>query len=91
MKIALPPRIGWIIYECPNLIWFLIYLKEFSINLNTLPIILFITHYINRVIIYPFRYNILLIFLIRLSKLARPIPIEVILSAALYTTCNGYL
>ena len=53
-KIYLSPKIGWFIFEIPNLIWacyFLFYLG----NSITLPYILFIIHYINRDIIYPLR------------------------------------
>ncbi|CAD8116194.1 unnamed protein product [Paramecium sonneborni] len=81
MKLTLPSKLGWILYECPNLIWFIYFLSDIKFDLNSLPIILFVTHYFNRVIIYP----------LRLSPFARPIPIEVVTSAILFTTCNGYL
>lgn len=53
-KVYFSPRIGWFVFEVPNLIWaayFLFYLK----NPLTLPYALFIIHYINRDIIYPLR------------------------------------
>lgn len=90
MKLTLPPKIGWILYECPNLVWFIIYLPQIKFDIQRLPIILFVIHYFNRVVIYPLRYKILFI-IIRLSKHARPIPLEVVASAFLFTTCNGYL
>jgi hypothetical protein len=53
-KVYLSPKIGWFVFEIPNLLWacyFLFYLGDKL----TLPYVLFIIHYINRDIIYPLR------------------------------------
>lgn len=56
VKLRIPPRIGWILYECPNIIWISYYLINGSITLNShlIPILLFTIHYLNRDLIYPF-------------------------------------
>ena len=78
-KVYLSPKIGWFIFEIPNLIWvcyFLFYIGD-SI---TLPYVLFIIHYINRDIIYPLRL-----------KSTTKVPLEIMLSAFSFTFGNGYL
>lgn len=78
-KVYLSPKIGWFLFEIPNLIWaayFLLYLG----NSLTLPYLLFIIHYINRDIIYPLRL-----------KSTTKVPLEIMLSAFSFTFGNGYL
>lgn len=78
-KIYFSPRIGWFVFEVPNLVWacyFLFYLQ----NPLTVPYFLFIAHYINRDIIYPLRL-----------KSTTKVPLEILLSAFSFTFANGYL
>jgi hypothetical protein len=53
-KIEFSPKIGWFIFEVPNLIWALYFLFYLGDSL-TISYTLFIIHYINRAIIYPLR------------------------------------
>ncbi|KAL4427247.1 hypothetical protein ABPG74_022334 [Tetrahymena malaccensis] len=75
-------KMSWFFFEVPNLViagWFMI---QYSENLvNYIMILPFIIHYINRSIIYP----------MTLQNNTKPIPIEICLFAASFTTCNSYL
>jgi len=63
----------------PNLIWAAYFLLIKGDGLS-LAFALFIMHYLNRDIVYPLR-----------MKSSTSIPLEIILSAFLFTTANGYL
>lgn len=78
-SIYFSPRIGWFIFQVPNLLWagyFLFYLQ----NPITVPYLLFILHYVNRDIIYPLRL-----------KSNTKVPLQILLSAFSFTFGNGYL
>lgn len=78
-NIEIGPRLNWFLMELPNLIWafYFVFVKG---NPITIGYALFILHYINRDIVYPL-----------MMKTNTKVPIEVTLSAALFTTANGYL
>lgn len=52
-KIDFEPKIAWFLFEVPNLIWagYFLFVKNDALTFGYL---LFILHYINRDIIYPF-------------------------------------
>lgn len=77
-KIYIDPRIGWFVFEVPNLLWagyFLLRGDPLSLGF-----LLFIVHYVNRDIIYPLRL-----------KTQTKVPLEIMLSAFCFTAANGYL
>jgi len=101
---VVPPRLGWCLFEIPNLFWVIVcYYYYYYYNNNnsdediqtqtttntgsSLPLpnaillALFAGHYINRAIIYP----------LTLNPYSKPLPLEICLSAHLYTHMNGYL
>lgn len=78
-KIYFDPKFGWFFFEVPNLLW-AAYFLFFMDNKLTLPYVLFIVHYINRDIIYPWRL-----------KSNTKVPLEILLSAFSFTFANGYL
>lgn len=81
---TVPPRIGWCLFEIPNLYWSVICFFARSEPLpiaNTLLLGLFVGHYINRSIVYP----------LTLNAQSKPLPLEIVLSAQLYTNVNGYV
>lgn len=63
----------------PNLLW-AAYFLLYSHHQLTLPYVLFILHYINRDIIYPWR-----------MKSVTKVPLEILLSASTFTFANGFL
>ena len=70
-------RLGWFLFECPNLVWVAIcYQKRneensFIDSSSAILLSIFTIHYINRSIIYP----------LRISRHAKPLPIHVFLAA----------
>lgn len=78
-KFELNPRLAWFLFEVPNLIWAVYFLLVCQ-NKLTFGYSLFILHYINRDIIYPLR-----------MKTTNKVPFEIVLSAGLFTTANGYV
>lgn len=78
-NIYFSPKFGWFFFEVPNLLW-AAYFLFFLSNKLTLPYVLFILHYINRDIIYPWRL-----------KSTTKVPLEILLSAFSFTFANGYL
>ena len=78
-KIYMNPKIGWFLFEIPNLLWALYFIFYLGNSIN-LPYILFIIHYINRDIIYPLNL-----------KSNTKVPLEIMLSAFSFTFGNGYL
>jgi len=87
LKLEFNPRISWILFEIPNLIAFLIvFASDYSLKIienpmNYLLILPFLIHYVNRAIIYP----------LKTISSNKKVPIEIILSAMFFTSCNGYL
>lgn len=98
-KLVVPPRIGWCLFEIPNLFWAaLCYYQRTTQSssiisastgeavpplplANTILLGLFAGHYVNRAIVYP----------LTLNAHSKPLPLEIVLSANLYTTINGYM
>lgn len=93
-NIQINAKIAWFLFESPNLIWSLVCflqnrhtllgehkLREdnFTGRMNIFLLFMFVMHYINRAIIYPFRLN----------SSSHPVPLPVFISAMLYTTWNG--
>lgn len=78
-KIYFSPRIGWFIFEVPNLVWAAYFLLWRGDSL-TLSYSLFIIHYLNRDIVYPLRL-----------KSTTKVPLQILLSAFTFTFGNGYL
>jgi len=85
---TVPPRLAWCLFEIPNLYWsFLCYLRQQQQGSSSLPtantilLALFVGHYVNRSIVYP----------LTLNPHTKRIPLEIVLSAHLYTNVNGYL
>lgn len=78
-SIYINPKLGWFVFEVPNLIWafYFIFIQGDSLSL---AYVLFIIHYINRDIIYPLSL-----------KSATTVPLEIMLSAFSFTFANGYL
>ncbi len=89
----LDARLGWFLFESPNLIWSWYYSsiryqqqssiesRNYSLSSNTILMILFTLHYVNRDIIYPLRMN----------PDSQKVPLLVTVAAAFITTWNGYL
>jgi len=79
-------RVGWVAFESPNLIWSAVCYAHRDEAVfgptNALLLTLFVAHYVNRGIVYP---------LFATGRRRRKLPVEVVLSAAAYTACNGYL
>ena len=90
-KFIVPPRIGWCLFEIPNIFWAAVCYyqrtqqstsSQSSLPLaNTILLGLFIGHYINRAIVYP----------LTLNPHSKPLPLEICLAANLYTNINGYM
>lgn len=53
-SIYIDPKLGWFLFEVPNLLWALYFLLFKGATLS-LALSLFILHYINRDILYPLR------------------------------------
>ena len=82
---TVPPRIGWCLFEIPNLVWAAVCYRNTDKQLplaNTLLLGLFVGHYLNRSLVYPF---------VTLNPHSKPLPLEIVLSAHLYTHINGYV
>ena len=102
-KFIVPPRIGWCLFEIPNIFWAAVCYYQrtqhsalptttistetaatMSQSLplaNTILLGLFVGHYVNRAIVYP----------LTLNPHSKPLPLEICLSANLYTNINGYM
>jgi len=81
---TVPPRLGWCLFEIPNLYWALLcyYPQKDKLPLaNVLLLALFAGHYVNRAIVYP----------LTLNPHSKPLPLEIVLAAFLYTNVNGYV
>jgi hypothetical protein len=78
-KVYVSPRIGWFLFEIPNLLW-AAYFLLWKGDAPSLPYLLFIMHYLNRDILYP----------LRLQSVTK-VPLEILLSAFTFTAANGYL
>jgi len=76
-------KTGWILMELPALLTCpLIYFTiSEEINLNVVFIVLWITHYLNRTVIYPFR----------IKTKGKKIPIAIVASAFFFNMVNGIL
>lgn len=76
-------KTGWILMEFPALITCpLIYFSiAEEINLNVVFIVLWITHYLNRTVIYP----------LRIKTKGKKIPIAIVASAFFFNMVNGIL
>lgn len=55
LRLSIPPRFGWFLYELPNIVWVLYFLPSLEIGPNAIPYALFSIHYFNRDLIYPLR------------------------------------
>ena len=89
----LDARMSWFLFECPNLIWSWYYSKilyqqqsstesrKYIVSTNTVLMMLFTLHYVNRDIIYPLRMN----------PDSQKVPLLVTVAAGFITTWNGYL
>ncbi len=78
----LPARLAWVIMETPNLwVYVLVFLND-GVLCNSMPntilLCLFIGHYINRSLIFPFR-----------MKAGAPMPVQVMMLAMMFCTWNG--
>jgi protein-S-isoprenylcysteine O-methyltransferase Ste14 len=81
---TVPPRIAWCLFEVPNLYWaaFCYYLTDRNVPTpNMILLALFVGHYINRAIVYP----------LTLNAHTKPLPLEIVLAANMYTNINGYI
>jgi hypothetical protein len=78
-SIDLDPKIGWFLFEVPNLLWAAYFLFIKGNGLSS-ALFLFIVHYVNRDILYPLRL-----------KSTTKVPLEIVLSAFSFTAANGYL
>lgn len=78
-RYTLPSRWAWFLFEVPNLYWCAIGFEYHSL-LVTFFLFLFIGHYLQRAVYYPFY---------RLSRNSKPVPVLVALSAFSFTNCNG--
>ncbi len=81
---TLPSRVGWISMESPTLLVFVPVYLAGSESSSTVPLVLFgmwLSHYVHRTLIYPFR----------LDKNAKRVPVVISLLGALFNTLNAYL
>lgn len=81
----IPNKIAWILFELPNLLFTIYYVNYGQTKLsegyiNFILILPFFLHYINRTFIYPLR-----------NPSNKPFPLEIVISALIFTLCNGYL
>jgi 3-oxo-5-alpha-steroid 4-dehydrogenase 1 len=77
--IEFPPRIAWCLMELPNLFWVVYFTVGEGIPLG-LGYCLFLLHYLNRTLIYPFTL-----------KTSTKLPVEIVVSALCFTCANGYI
>lgn len=87
----LNPRLAWIFFESPNLIWsFICFTKRnpdffpssiFHLNANSILLGLFVSHYIHRNLIYPFR----------IKPKSNKMPLLVVVSGFTFCAINGYI
>lgn len=78
-------RVAWILMECPNLVFsfYFFFVRNDGAKLpltNKLLLGMFVLHYINRDLIFPFR-----------TRGGKPMPFTVMMSAFFYTSWNGYI
>jgi hypothetical protein len=88
---CIPARLAWVLFESPNLVWALVAWRhrrrdhqeeEASSSLqlaNCVLYFLFVAHYLQRAIIYPWR----------MSPHSKPMPLVIVLSGLCYCTFNG--
>jgi steroid 5-alpha reductase family enzyme len=74
-------QLGWFIMELPVLVLVTYYLfrNGFSFSSETVLLLLFIAHYVNRVFIYP----------VRLRTKGKKMPLIIVLSAVVFNLVNG--
>lgn len=80
----LPARLGWMVMEAPALL-----LVGLGLALGSRPLdaysgllgAMFLTHYVNRTLIFP----------LRLPRASRPMPLSIVLSAVFFNLVNGSL
>jgi 3-oxo-5-alpha-steroid 4-dehydrogenase 1 len=91
--IQLNAKVAWCVFESPNLIWaaHVIFAQNrladkndldttyLSDRRNQVLLFLFVLHYVNRTILHP----------LQMSPLSAPVPLEIAVSALMYTTWNG--
>ena len=80
--VTLNPKLGWILFESPNLLWaFFGWKNRITMNSTTNYVLFFafVIHYINRSIVYP----------LRISPHAKDLPIHTFLAAFLFCYVNG--
>jgi len=84
---SLNPRIAWLIFESPNLLWSIyayihrdkdVFDNNYS---NVILFSLFVVHYVNRCIVYP----------MRMTKGSSKVNLSVLSSAFLFCSINGFL
>ena len=77
-------RLAWFCMECPNLLWCIFFLNRTPISSmssqSALLLLMFMGHYINRTLVFPFRL-----------KASSPMPLHVMLCALFFCTINGWL
>jgi hypothetical protein len=80
---TIPPRVGWCLMEIPNLLWSVLCVLHATTmpTANRVLLSLFVGHYINRSIVYPWTLN----------PNSKPLPLEIALAAFIYTNINGYI
>ena len=87
---TLPARVGWCLFESPNLAWAMVVLRQHIRTTNSQPIhadmvcnyvlyAFFVVHYLRRTLWYPWK----------MSPRATPTSLGVIASAMAYTVVNG--
>ena len=80
----IPAQIAWTIMESPNLIaaGLLVYQNPTFLErrADTILLSLFVLHYVNRALVYPFRV-----------ARATPMPLSVMLAALCFCTWNGFM
>lgn len=81
---SIPARLAWFIFESPNLIWSVICWctrndQTFQAP-NAILLFIFVAHYINRAVVYPFCI---------LNRESKPMPLFVVASATTFCLFNG--
>lgn len=76
---SIPATKAWCFFEIPNLYWSIYYWRSVTAIENHILLSLFVVHYLQRAIIYPFL----------LAKSTKDIPLPVVLAAFGFTNCNG--
>mmetsp|Transcript_15093 Transcript_15093/g.17360 ORF Transcript_15093/g.17360 Transcript_15093/m.17360 type:complete len:282 (-) Transcript_15093:288-1133(-) len=87
--IRFPAKPSWIVMESPNLFWACYFyslqprgwIQDHENLVNVVLLVLFVSHYINRTIIYP----------IQMSSKSQPMPLTISSAAFCFCTLNGYI